>query len=63
MKWLESKKENNIVPVLLTKKTFADVKLMEYLIDAFDNSKYIIPATPCMFQNLKAICLCKKYTF
>ncbi|GHT65501.1 hypothetical protein AGMMS50222_07710 [Endomicrobiia bacterium] len=53
MKWLESKKENNIVPVLLTKKHLQNVKLMEYLIDAFDNSKYIMPATPWYISELK----------
>ncbi|MDR0723920.1 MAG: hypothetical protein LBF23_01905 [Endomicrobium sp.] len=45
MKWL-SKKNQNIIPVLLTKKHLQDAKFMDYLISLFDNSKYIKPSVP-----------------
>jgi hypothetical protein len=45
MNWL-SKKNQNIIPVLLTKKHLQDAKFMDYLIYVFDNSKYIKPAVP-----------------
>jgi hypothetical protein len=45
MKWL-SKKNQSIIPVLLTKKHLQDIKFMDYLIYLFDNSNYIKPAVP-----------------
>jgi hypothetical protein len=51
-KWLETKHEN-IIPVLLTKKHLENVKFMEYLINFFDNSKYIKPATPLYIAEVE----------
>jgi hypothetical protein len=45
MKWLEARKEN-FIPVLLTKKHLANAELMSYVIDLFDKSAYIKPASP-----------------
>ncbi|BAG14143.1 hypothetical protein [Candidatus Endomicrobiellum trichonymphae] len=52
IKWLETKHEN-IIPVLLTKKHLQDVKFMEYLIDFFDNSRYIKPAMPLYITEVE----------
>jgi hypothetical protein len=53
MKWLESKKGKNIVPILLTKKHLQNIKLMEYLISVFDNSQHIALATPTHILKFK----------
>jgi hypothetical protein len=45
MKWLEDRKEK-FIPVLLTKKHLANAELMIYLIELFDSSVYIKPASP-----------------
>jgi hypothetical protein len=52
IKWLETKHEN-IIPVLLTKKHLQDAKFMEYLIDFFDNSRYIKPALPLYITEVE----------
>ena len=52
MRWLEAKHEN-IIPVLLTKKHLENVKFMEYLINFFDNSKYIKPAMPLYITEVE----------
>lgn len=60
-KWLSAKKDQNIIPVLLTKKHLGNIKFMDYLISVFDNSKYIKPAVPtyisefCEVQNIEKI--------
>jgi hypothetical protein len=53
VKWLESKCNEAIVPVLLTKKHLQNVKFMEYIIGLFDSSKYIKPTTPLYIAKVK----------
>jgi hypothetical protein len=62
MKWLESKNEE-IIPVLLTKKHLQNVKFMEYIIRFFDASKYIKPATPLYIAKVKNNMLQQKDIF
>jgi hypothetical protein len=59
MKWLESKHED-IIPILLTKKHLQDDKFMEYIINLFDGSKYIKPATPLYITRVENSMLQKK---
>ncbi|MDR3071557.1 MAG: hypothetical protein LBU29_03095 [Endomicrobium sp.] len=53
VKWVQSNQEN-IIPVLLTRKHLRDVELMGYLINVLDNSKYIKPVTPMYIVDTKA---------
>jgi hypothetical protein len=54
VKWLELKKDKNIIPILLTKKHLQNIELMEYLISVFDNSKqHILTATPAHILKFK----------
>jgi hypothetical protein len=61
IKWLSAKKDQNIIPVLLTKKHLQNIKFMDYLISVFDNSKYIKCAVPtyisefCKIPNIEKI--------
>ncbi|MDR2067228.1 MAG: hypothetical protein LBP57_05350 [Endomicrobium sp.] len=58
MGWLSAKKDQNIIPVLLTKKHLQNLKFMDYLIYIFDNSKYIKPAVPtyvCKFCEISKL--------
>jgi hypothetical protein len=58
MGWLSAKKDQNIIPVLLTKKHLQNSKFMDYLIYIFDNSKYIKPAVPtyvCKFCEISKL--------
>ncbi|MCL2390911.1 MAG: hypothetical protein FWD54_05445 [Endomicrobia bacterium] len=53
MKWLESKKNQSVIPVLLSKKHLNNYELISYLADMFDKSKYIKPAVPIFITTLK----------
>ncbi|MDR1196335.1 MAG: hypothetical protein LBL00_07665 [Endomicrobium sp.] len=52
MKWLSARKED-VIPVLLTKKHLRNTEFMEYIIDLFDRSKYIIPAVPLYVSTIE----------
>lgn len=45
MKWLSAKKES-VIPAVLTEKHLNSLDFMSYLIDLFDKSQYIKPASP-----------------
>jgi hypothetical protein len=52
MKWLETKKDS-VIPVLLTKRHLQNYGFMEFLINLFDNSIYIKPATPLFVTSIE----------
>jgi hypothetical protein len=52
MKWLQSKKDV-FIPVLLSKKHLANSELMSYVVDLFDSSAYIKPASPLFLSENK----------
>ncbi|MDR1942082.1 MAG: hypothetical protein LBQ47_07125 [Endomicrobium sp.] len=55
MKWLQSKKDV-FIPVLLTKKHLTNAEFMSYIIDLFDSSAYIKPASPLFVcQNKQSL--------
>ena len=52
MKWLETKKET-FIPVVLTKKHLSNAEFMAYIIELFDKSAYIKPASPLFAAEAK----------
>jgi hypothetical protein len=65
VKWLESKKHQFIIPIMLKKKHLQNIKFMEYLINIFDNNVHIKPATPLYVSKLfkEELPILKKKTF
>ncbi|MDR3243251.1 MAG: hypothetical protein LBT79_00720 [Elusimicrobiota bacterium] len=50
MKWLSSTNES-VIPVLLTDKHLSNAALMSYLVELFDKSLYIKPASPLYLND------------
>jgi hypothetical protein len=52
VKWINSRNED-VIPVLLTKDHLQNIQFMTAIINAFDNNKNILPATPLYITQIQ----------
>ena len=50
--WINSRKEE-VIPILLTKEHLQNIQFMTTLINAFDNNRNILPATPLYITQIR----------